>query len=223
MRACAIGFLAWSGAAAARLAPASAMTWTGPMLIDHARPLGAPQNGSSVSCPSPSMCGGDVAFSRRPARGASAWKLVPVPNGLGMQAVSCESESLRVASAPGKVLWSRNPLARAAEPAPGTTSSSERPTSCSGSRVEHLVPCCDAVRSGRRVGKRADVARPGRGGARAWSAAHLDGAAHLSGGLACPSVTFCLAVDNAGDVLTAQQPTGGAAASTVTKSGVARL
>jgi hypothetical protein len=58
------------------------------------------------------------------------------------------------------------------------------------------------------------------GGARAWSAVHLDGAAQLSGGLACPAVTFCLAVDNAGDVVTTQQP-GGAGAWTVTKSGVA--
>lgn len=54
------------------------------------------------------------------------------------------------------------------------------------------------------------------GGARAWSAAPVDGANELTS-VSCPATTLCVAVDAAGDVVTSENPTGGAAAWAVAK------
>lgn len=127
-----------------------------------------------VSCPSVSLCvavdsGGDVLTSTDPSGVGSAWTLARV-DGSRMGGLTCPSVSLCVAlDDAGNVLTSTDPT----------------------------------------------------GGPRAWIAVRVDDGRDVNGegqgltAMSCPSVSLCVGVDGAGDVVSSTDPTGGAGAWTV--------
>src|SRR6476620_3525071 len=82
-------------------APASAISWSGPQLIDHQAPFDIQQEINRVSCPSTSLCvAGDgtahVLASTNPTGGAGAWSVAHLPGVQSIWGLSCPSTSLCV-------------------------------------------------------------------------------------------------------------------------------
>jgi hypothetical protein len=218
-----IHVLVWSGLAFAVLllgmaGPArafQALSWSAPVLIDHAAPLADPEYGGGVSCPSVSFCiavdqRGNAVTTRDPAR-ASSWSAPrPVFPVDGITAsVSCPSASMCVAdNGGGLIAVSSNPAGRAPDwrirdvtsPSDGLVG-----VSCPS------VSLCVAVDSGGDVISSRDPASRRA----AWKVTRVE-AGNASGGVAtgptgvaCPSVRLCVVIDRAGRVLTSTDPAGG--------------
>jgi hypothetical protein len=163
---------------------------------------------TGVACPAVSMCvavddAGDVVSSTHPAGGTGAWEVAGVAIAVGRAAsVSCPSVALCVAGGPGKVLWSRNPLARAprwraaAPGAAGARASSLPSVSCASPAL------CVAVGD---PGLIAAATRPS-GGGRAWHDVQL-GATNELLGISCTPSSLCVAVDGTGHAITSTRPT----------------
>lgn len=162
---------------------------------------------------------GYIAVSRDPTGGVDAWTATNnfsvVPS-----AFSCASQSLCVATGGSTVVTSTDPVAGAsawhAESIPTAGYNSLQAISCPSRSF------CAAVDN---AGNVITSTHPGAS-ARAWKTAQLGlskqniitGADFfLSGGISCPSASFCAALDAAGDLLTSNRPTGGASAWTVTR------
>jgi hypothetical protein len=142
---------------------------------------------SNVSCPSVSLCvaiddAGDVVISTRPTGGASAWQVHHVDSGSDPSMAGVLLQGL----------------------------------SC------HATRLCVATDAAGNVVSTADPSGPGP-----WTVTHVDDGItyqcyHYGGtgpdcqpaleSVSCPSVSLCVAVDNAGNVITSHDPTGGAAA-----------
>jgi hypothetical protein len=176
-----------------------------------------------VSCPTRSFCAaldgvGDVATTTHPSGGAGAWKLAHVaPRGLRLIDVSCPSARLCVAVDPdgisvstgptrGDRSWRRITLFRGVSD----------PNSGDGSGLEHVwcpsaVDCVATFAGGNGAAMVATTGDP-TGGKRAWHLAPL----HISGlgltSLSCPTIHFCAAGDENGDLVTSTQPGGRGAA-----------
>jgi len=145
-----------------------------------------------VSCPSASFCAivgpqGHLFTSTNPAAGA--WVLTDLGlEATHMNGISCASPSQCVAVANnGKVIASANPTggvgAWSIAKLPGTFD-------LSGNAAQILTSTNPTA------------------GAAAWSAP-LAGTGLPIKGVACPTVTACIAVDNNSDILTSTDPTGG--------------
>jgi hypothetical protein len=219
------------GASIPNRASAALLSWSSPASIDRAAPLADTTTGASVACPSVSLCVafGDTAVevSRKPSRPGS-WS-VPRPvfspsatrRGPGFLAsssaqVSCPSVSLCVAiSGFGEVAVSKHPESRAW-------------------RVHQLVKdpvdslegiSCPSVSLCVIVDFAGDVitSHHPTGGAAAWRVTRVEPASRpgflgppVLEGVSCASETLCVAVDDAGDLLTSRDPGGGARAWTLT-------
>jgi hypothetical protein len=171
---------------------------------------------SAVSCPSTSLCvaaaQGHVLWSVDPSGGASAWNSAAVDGGRQLTSISCPSTQLCVAADNrGYVLTSTDPTGGAGAWAASQVSTSlDEPgmfVSCASDQL------CVAVYGGL-VLTSTDPA----GGSAAWSSAQVepqdprtDQVTPMTG-LACPSASLCIAIDDAGNVLTSTNPTGGAGA-----------
>jgi hypothetical protein len=166
-----------------------------------------------ISCQSASLCvavdNNAAITSTRPAGGSSSWHRVVIDSGTvnKLNAVSCPSASLCVAvDADGNVLASTDPTGDA----PGW-----KPTSVVyGSPFAPGIPgvsgltaisCpsttfCASVDSMGELARSTDPA----GGSTAWPVEQIDGS-NSAAGISCPS-SWCVAVDQAGNVLTSTRP-----------------
>ena len=173
-----------------------------------------------VSCPSTLFCvtvgGANVATSTNPAGGASAWKTISVDPVGSLLGVSCPSTSLCVGVDDfGHVVTSTTPAGGAGawtvtKVGDGWLNAVSCPT----------ASLCVAVDT---AGDVITSTNP-TGGPSAWTVTQVEGNCNgnVSGGncfsgVSCPSVSACVAVDGAGNVITSTNPTGGPSAWTVTR------
>ncbi len=186
-------------------------------------------NLTAVSCASVSLCvatdeAGDVAVSTAPTRGAHAWRVSHVDNALNgltavypsnyLTSVSCPVAGLCVAvDNRGNIVTSTNPAGGASHWA---TANVDDTTAFAGVSCASASFCVAVDLAGNVV-----VSSNPAGGAGAWHVEPLPGAglpapfpAALSGdflsAISCPSEALCVATTSAGNVLTSQQPSGGA-------------
>jgi hypothetical protein len=190
--------------------------------------LPAATNLKDLSCPSPSMCvgiGGDatVIASRNPTGGATAWTAVKVaglpvcgPRGegslpCGLTGVSCPTETFCAAvDTVGNLITSRNPSGGAASwklsRLGKLISGPEYPdllsqVSCGSPELCVLLGANNIVTSSTPTA-----------GLTGWKLTPLNVGDHYLTAVSCNSSSFCVAVDQYGDVITSSDPTGGAAA-----------
>jgi tartrate dehydratase beta subunit/fumarate hydratase class I family protein len=188
---------------------------------------------TGISCPSSAFCVavdqvGNVATSSNPIGGAAAWAVTHVDGKnctvtatsappCALTAVSCPTTTFCVATdSHGNVVVSSNPTGGAAAWMLGHVDSNYLASiSCPSNAL------CVAVDI---VGNVVTSTNPA-GGAAAWKATHVDGsncivsetgAPCFLSSVSCPSLDFCVAVDESGNVVTSTRPTGGAAAWKVT-------
>ena len=195
---------------------------------------------TGLSCPSASLCvgvdaAGYVVSTNRAAAGARAWKRVLVDTNNGdrgrdaLTGVACPSASLCVAvDSGGNVLASRHPRGKAAAwtLTPVDTAIDACPVlggyePCHAALTAISCPSmsrCVAVDSNGRV-----LATTDPGAASSWSSVQADTVSSVNTGdhelvkasltsLACPTVSLCVAGDDAGNVITSTHPTGTARA-----------
>jgi hypothetical protein len=199
----------------------AALVWSAPVLTDHVAPFADSASGGSVACPSVSFCvafdGRAVVTSRRPARLGTWSDPRPVFSGGNFSSGSCPSVSLCVA------VSDAGGIAVSSDPASGDWRTSQvvsLPTLLRGVSCPS-VALCVAVDS---VGDVITSHRP-TGGASAWKVTRVEsgrgplGEAYAFNAVSCPSVSLCVIVDDAGDVLTSRDPAGGAATWKVTAVG----
>lgn len=169
---------------------------------------------SGISCPSRTCIAvdadGNVLTSSDPARGPGTWSVNPV-DGAGLSGVSCPSSSLCVAvDGAGDVVTSVAPTAGA---------HAWTVTNVDGLNALSAVSCpstslCVAVD---RAGNVVSSTDPGAGAA-VWTVTSVDQTVTPSGSAAslvdvsCSSESLCVAADDAGNVVTSTNPTGGASA-----------
>jgi hypothetical protein len=185
----------------------------------------------AVSCPRPSFCAavddaGHVATSTKPAGGRGAWRAVDVAGRDTLGGVSCPAKSLCVAvdSSHGTLISSRQPTRG---PRAWTAVPLEK-RALSGVSCPSPSLCVATDRAGNIL-----VSRHPSGGSRAWSIERVDQAtfrcgpfstsichAALIGGISCPTVSFCLAVDDAGNVVSSTDPAGGPSHWTLSAAGL---
>ncbi len=188
----------------------------------------------AISCPSTSFCAamdtaGYVFTSTDPAAGAAGWSSTKIAGGLS--ALSCPSISLCVAvDYSGDAVSSTSPTMGAGAWHKATIDSGPCPASVCHSvgkgppeRQLDAISCpsvslCVAGDWDGDVVTSTDPTGVGS----AWSVAYVDRNAESGltgldpqaaiGEVSCPSVSFCAASDPTGEVLTSQDPTGGASA-----------
>jgi hypothetical protein len=198
----------------------SRLSWSTPVRVDPQPP---PSHGSvlhGISCVSEALCvavddAGNVVISTAPASRTGAWSVEPVLAPTEIGGVSCASTSLCVAVGGAYVVTSPNPTGG---PAAWTATIVDP-----GGRGINGVSCpsislCVAIDS---AGKVLTSTNP-TGGASAWTITGVDlspegymGANDIYA-VSCASPSLCIAVDDAGNVLTSTNPTGGAGAWKVT-------
>jgi hypothetical protein len=191
-----------------------------------------------ISCPSASFCAGVdsagyVFTTTDPAAGAAGWSSAKISGEYDLTAVSCPSASLCVAvDNEGNVITSTSPTLGAS--AWHTEKVDEGPCPGVSCRVigQHFPPertldtiSCPSVSlcvAGDWDGDVVTSSNP-TGGSKTWSVAHVD-SNFIYGGtvgadtqaeivsVSCPTVSLCFASDGVGEVLTSQNPTGGASA-----------
>jgi hypothetical protein len=171
-----------------------------------------------LSCPSVALCvaadgAGNVIASSNPGGGASAWKAANVDDAQQLFGISCPSASLCVAvDGSGDVVTSTNPAGGA---------DAWTVTRVDGSNSMSSVSCpsralCVAVDDAGNVVVSTDPA----GGLTAWTVSHIDNQAYYDCskyqtlpcqpklvGVSCPSVSLCVAADDAGFAISSTQPT----------------
>ena len=177
-----------------------ASTWT-------ATTLSGSHDLFGVACPSVSLCvvadgasGGYLLTSTNPTGGSSAWTTTQIPGaGSFLGGVSCPSVSLCVAdNAGGQIATSTNPTGG---PTAWTLANIN-----GGFLTRTACPTTSMCITGS-LGGLAWSTNP-TGGAAAWSHASLNGGNGFVG-IACPSMTLCVAVSNTGDAASSTDPTGG--------------
>jgi hypothetical protein len=185
----------------------------------------------AVSCPSPSFCAavdnaGNVISSTDPKRGARAWKTVhlgtpaspyaPVVSGayrFGSNSVSCPSASFCA------ILDQAGDLLTSTRPTGGASAWTLTKLASGGSVSCPTASLCVAGIGGNILASSAPTA-----GASAWTVQYSNPANTLGCGkgggpypcpgapiiaLTCKSAMLCVALDEAGDVLSSTDPTGG--------------
>jgi hypothetical protein len=177
---------------------------------------------SGISCPTTSFCAatdgrGHVIISTNPTGGTSAWKIWDVDGRSGLYGISCVSRSMCVAVDGNAVLTSTNPT--------GGPSAWKRSVVDQALFRMTAVTCpsasvCVAVDQSGNVITSTDPT----GGASAWRVDAVDTASSFAGGIpplsgltaiSCPSPSFCVAVDSAGNAVRSTNPTGGNSAWTI--------
>ncbi len=175
----------------------------------------------SVSCPSVSLCvgvdgAGDVATSTDP--GAGRWQIVNVDGSNAMTGISCATNALCVAvDGAGDAVVSTDPIGG---------HDAWRVEQVDFNRPITGVSCpssslCVAIDS---EGDAVTTTNPGDGSA-VWTVAHVDMGQVVCGGpaggrpcpagltsISCPTSSVCVAVDDAGSVLSSTDPAGGPSA-----------
>ncbi len=191
-----------------------------------------------ISCPSESFCAGVdsagyVFTTTDPAAGAAAWSSAKISGEYDLTAVSCPSASLCVAvDNEGNVITSTSPTSGASAWHTEKIDEGPCPTVyCKNIKAQlppvrtlDTISCPSASLcvAGDWDGDVVTSSNP-TGGTDAWSVAHVD--SNLISGavvgkaaqaeivsVSCPSVSLCVASDGVGEVLTSQNPTGGASA-----------
>jgi hypothetical protein len=171
-----------------------------------------------LSCPSVALCGavdgaGNVIESSDPGGGASAWHAANVDDANQLFGISCPSASLCVAvDGSGDVVTSTNPARGAGAWTVASVDGTNRMSSVSCPSVSLCVAVDDA---GNVV-----VSTDPADGSRAWTVGHIDNQAYYDCskyqtlpcqprlvGVSCPSVSSCVAVDDAGFAISSTQPT----------------
>lgn len=178
---------------------------------------------SGVSCPSASLCvvvgGSGVATSTSPAGGLSTWKAYSVvlpddyyatspPRPDFLDAVSCPSASLCVAvDNRGNVLASTDPTGGPGAWTKVFSSSVDAPNRFNGASCASATLCVAVDDRGNVVSS----TEPATAGT--WTVAHADSRTDFIRGhqvsltgVSCPSVSLCVAVDSAGNVVTGTTP-----------------
>lgn len=197
------------------------LKWSAPVLVDRAVPSGVrPAAITALSCPSVKLCVGfddigHLIMSADPARPRS-WRTTAIPGTVAPQSMSCASESLCLAvdyagSGPAtRILIST---------APRTGARSWHAERVGVEKFANKIACpsttlCVVTENNGNLLTSTDPT----GGAGTWQEAHVDGAQSIYGGVAdlegvaCPSVSVCVAVDDGGNVLTSTDPAGGSSA-----------
>ena len=182
-----------------------------------------------VSCPSVSMCvaaddNGNVLTSTDPAGGRRAWSKTKIDfQGGGLESVSCASVTLclAVGGGDGMTIASRAMVFTSSDPTGGASAWSSARVGSGGDTARGVscpsVSLCVATVSTPDRGGVLTSTDP-TGGASAWEEALVDKqpisapGAPDPDGVSCPSVSLCVAGDEAGNVLTSTDPTGGASA-----------
>jgi hypothetical protein len=177
-----------------------------------------------VSCPSASFCavfgGGAVYTSSIPTAGAKAWDATQLDSPLVAVQGDCLLSGLCVAiNSSSEVLSTTDPTggASAWTVAAIAGGAGLTPVSCPS-----VALCVAASQSGDLLTSTDPTA-----GAHAWSntvprtplvscGPHGEQCQAQLAGVSCPTASFCAAIDGAGDVLTSENPTGGAASWTAT-------
>jgi hypothetical protein len=188
----------------------------------------------AISCPSASFCAavdnaGYVFTSTDPTAGATGWSSVKISAPNTITALSCPSISLCVAvDYHGNAITSTSPTAGA-----GTWHTTTIDSGPCTAAVCHSIdkgpperqldaiscPSVSLCVAGDWDGDVVTSTDP-TGGGSAWNVAYVDSSLEsgLTGldpqtaiaGISCPSVSLCVANDGVGNVLTSQDPTGGA-------------
>jgi hypothetical protein len=185
--------------------------WRTSSTIDSRGPFG-------LSCPSVALCvavdgAGNVIESSNPGGGASAWQAANVDDARQLFGISCPSASLCVAvDGSGDVVTSTNPAGGADAWTVAGVDGTNRmlSVSCPSSAL------CVAVDDAGNVVVSTDPA----GGPAAWTVSHIDNQAYYECskyqtfpcqpklvGVSCPSVSLCVAADDAGFAISSTQPT----------------
>lgn len=205
--------LALHSGSVAKPPPANHATWK-----SFAFPDGG--GAASISCPDANECvavdlAGHIYVSTDPGGGTAAWKVASVepatvkPPGKELTGISCPAPSLCVATdIVGNVVTSTNPGG-------GTAAWTLSPID--GHAFLNGISCpdvniCVAVggltKEPPATGLIFTSKNPAAGAA-SWTATDINGIADLTA-ISCPTATFCVAVDDFGDVVTSTDPTGGA-------------
>jgi hypothetical protein len=171
-----------------------------------------------LSCPSVGLCvavdgAGDVIESSNPGGGASVWQDANVDDAQQLFGISCPSASLCVAvDGSGDVVTSTNPAGGADAWTVARVDGTNRMSSvsCPSSRL------CVVVDDAGNVVVSIDPA----GGPAAWTVSHIDNQAYYECskyqtfpcqpqlvGVSCPSVSLCVATDDAGFAIGSTEPT----------------
>jgi len=197
---CAVGDA--SGHVLTSLAPtAGPASWTSTYI--------GPWGFQDLSCPSANFCAGvsfsgEVMASDDPSTPDPTW----VETNLGMAGlftISCPSASLCVAADyRGQIATSSNPTGGTATWTVRTVDSAERPTALSCPSASLCLMSLDGD------GQVASTTDP-TGPASAWRVASVDHARSIGGlaamlGVSCPTVSLCVATDNAGHVIVSTDP-----------------
>jgi hypothetical protein len=170
-----------------------------------------------LSCPSVSVCvavdgAGNVIESSSPSGGASGWAAAHVDDGNQLVGISCPSVSLCVAvDGAGQVVTSTNP---------GGGAGAWTVTRVDGTNSISSVSCpsaslCVAVDNAGNAIASSDPA----GGPGAWTVGHIDNQLYYECfhygtppcqpklvGVSCPSVSLCVAADDAGFSISSTEP-----------------
>lgn len=163
-----------------------------------------------VSCPSASLCVvGDVAGSvytaTNPTGGAGAWTAASVDPGSAFKGLDCPTTTLCVATTAAHTLTSTDPTGGADDWDAGGSAQGDvscaSPTLCAAVAFDDVWTSADPPSA-------------------AWTSASIDNATHDGTSaqlqaISCPSMTFCLTVDDQGNAVTTTNPTGGASAWTL--------
>jgi len=187
---------------------------------------------TAVSCPSVSLCVavdnvGALFSSTDPTAGASSWTLADRIAVTGFTGVSCPSVALCAAvDQSGDGVTSTDPGT-----GPGAWQTARLiPPSCQGTVCGETLPAVSCPSASLCVtsawnGDLLSSTNPS-GGPGAWTSAHVDssvldvpppnGSPAGISWISCPSTSLCVATDGVGNVLTSQNPAGGAGAWTVT-------
>lgn len=169
-----------------------------------------------VSCPSVSMCvaadsAGNIFVSTDPTGGQRAWSQTKIAQHGGLQGVSCASVTLCVAVGYGPIMFTSS------DPGGGASAWSSARVGSGGDTGAVSCPSvslCVATVATQNPGGFVTSTDP-TGGARAWTTALVDRGIPPAGApwpdaVSCPSVSMCVAGDEAGNILTSTDPTGGA-------------
>lgn len=209
------------------------LSWSAPALIDNQPPTNSsPGVLPAISCPSASLCvvvdsAGNVVTSTDPGGGAKTWTVDHVDGSGGTSAllsgVSCPSVSVCVAvDQAGNVVTSPNPTG-------GASAWSVAHVNGIYGLVSVSCPStslCVAVDDFGNVATSTDPTA----GQSAWRVAHADPTILPCGphgtnecqapflSVSCATASLCVAFDEAGDVVSSTNPTGGAGAWRVSKS-----
>ncbi|HXN36422.1 MAG TPA: hypothetical protein VN892_00125 [Solirubrobacteraceae bacterium] len=195
---------------------------------------------SSLSCPSRSLCvavdlTGDVFWTTDPAGGPVSWHSAKITS-TELIDVSCPSTSLCVAvDYSGDAVWSTSPTSgpSAWQVAKIDEGPCPNPVGCFGigsyeNRALNAVSCASvSLCVASDMEGDAVVSTDPEAGADSWQVAHVDNKVVGSytgfegnagiGSVACPSDSLCVASDDDEDVLTSQDPSGGAGAWKLTR------